>query len=208
VGTVVPWPYRSIAVVLLAVNLAVLPAAAEVEPVAPGLPDPHVWAKRNIALIRNAVEGHADPKSSEGVGVVLGFSLAYNPLLAREPYATEVLKIIERAINDPPANPEVHSLLSSSVEFLRRPETERVLRRAMRQLDGSEDGGKFPAVKAGREDSVTSDLLNLPPGEPFDSLILETIEEVDRVARQAGNCGRPRGVVSVPGATCIEAEAT
>jgi len=103
-------------------------------------PDPHVWAKRNVDLIREATTRAVDAKDSDDIESILDFSLSYNPLLATDPYAGQVLKLLEDLLARENLHPDVREALDSPIEALRRPREQRAprsrdQREAMEALD-------------------------------------------------------------------------
>src|SRR5215208_6742496 len=88
-------------------------------------PDPHLWAKRNVELIRQATTRNADPLESGGVSTTLGFSLQGNPLLTREPYAKQILKHADDALARDDLAPKVRKSLEATASTLRLPPEQR-----------------------------------------------------------------------------------
>ena len=81
-------------------------------------PDPHVWTTRNIELIRQATTRKAHPLASGGISTTLGFSLQSNPLLVRDPYAGEVLQILEAALAKPGGDAQIRQALEQAAQLL------------------------------------------------------------------------------------------
>ena len=89
------------ACVLVGVAMASRAAPAADTPVttpserAPSKLDADVWPRRNIELLRWAVD--QPDRGREGFpATVFGFSLQFNPLLMRDPYAAEVVTLVEK----------------------------------------------------------------------------------------------------------------
>lgn len=147
-------------------------------------PDPHLWTQRNLDLIRAGTARADEPKGSDAIGTALGFSLTFNPLLVRDPYAQEMLEIIETALADDQTHEEARAVMEEFVPFLRLPEDQRVLRQLSRHIE-AEDMDK-PLLRAGNELNVASDLGDVMGLEAYEPLTTRAIEQLNAAARAAG----------------------
>jgi len=164
------------------------PATAAATTQALARPDPHLWTRRNIDLLRAADASGKEPGGSGAMGNVLMFSLSFNPLIVREPYAREVRELVERALTDARTSERQCASLEDHLPFLRLPEGERILRQLSRHIQ-ADDIAK-PFIRAGNELNIASDLdevIGLPQYEPFAT---RAVEELDAAAREAGNWPR------------------
>jgi tetratricopeptide (TPR) repeat protein len=80
------------------------------------------WAQRNVELIRKELGRPADDKSVARL-TVLSFSIQFNPLLLRDPYAAEVAGLAEAYIPQAGENADV---IRRIVALFRKPLAERV----------------------------------------------------------------------------------
>src|SRR5436189_3735544 len=72
-------------------------------------PNPDLWARRNIDLIRQATTRKVDPLDDGGIESTLMFS-ADNLMLFRAPYAQELLKTLEPVATQPSIDPKVPTM--------------------------------------------------------------------------------------------------
>jgi tetratricopeptide (TPR) repeat protein len=101
----------------------------------------------------------------------------------REPYATQVRKIVEAALADPQTHDRTRASLQTVLAFLRLPEDQRVLRQLTRQMD-SEDLAK-PLIRAGNELNIASDLDGVIGRSQYEPFASRAVEEMDAAARAA-----------------------
>lgn len=151
----------------------------------PVRPDPHLWTKRHLQVLRELA---ADERANAHEGFAQGLMFCFlNPLIVRDPYAGELLGIIDAAGEKPGLSEFSRGILRPSAAYLRMPPRERMLRAALRQMRQEDKDVKKDAVRAGRETDVAQALSELPPGPFYAEVIEEGVERLDTVARAAGN---------------------
>jgi tetratricopeptide (TPR) repeat protein len=87
-------------------------------------PDPHLWARRNVDLLRESFTRVPADKDGDAVSL-LEFSVSYNPLLARDPYAGQVLNIIEAALAQNVVDRDAREEIEEVAKALHRPPEQR-----------------------------------------------------------------------------------
>ena len=120
----------------------------------------------------------------------LMMSVFANLMIVRDPYAAEVVKVIEPVLADPGVKGYERQRLAGYVKFFRKPEAERILRQLTQETeDDPEDRRSLdkPVIRAGSEYKLATDLRAAPAGEPYDSVVAAAVEQMDAVARKAGN---------------------
>jgi hypothetical protein len=104
-------------IVLLLGSSALVPCQSRADE---GRINGHHWAKRNIELIRQQLDRPVEGKSVAPL-TVLSFSIQFNPLLLRDPYATEVANSAEAYL---PRAGENAGVIRRIVALFRKPEAE------------------------------------------------------------------------------------
>ena len=114
---------RPVPILLLGLTSLIGVACAASPPaLTKGGTDGDIWARRNVEVLEHAVRDAPDGREAD-VSAFLGFSVGYNPLLLRDPYAGQVAKLIE----DYQERADERALwqLDRYIALLRRPEAER-----------------------------------------------------------------------------------
>lgn len=123
----------------------------------PSKPDADVWARRNIELLRWAVD--QPDRGRQGLpATVFGSSLHLNTLLMRDPYAAEVVKLVEKYQSTIGERAKGYARY---VALLRLPEAQRL---AQLPLDESGSADRMPdgSLRPPRPYNIASQILNLP----------------------------------------------
>jgi tetratricopeptide (TPR) repeat protein len=145
---------------------------------APGKIDADLWARRNIELLRWAV--HQPDRSVQSMpGTVVGFTLQFNPLLARDPYAAEVADLTEKF---QATAGERAKYLDKYIAALRRPEAERLKRLQPGQAPVEDEGADIQQARP-RVYNIGSDILNLR-GDARAEREPRLIERMESAARE------------------------
>jgi tetratricopeptide (TPR) repeat protein len=146
-------------------------------------PDGEVWARRNVDLLRSLAERAGQPKreGEDGMSLV-EFSLIFNRMLIREPYAGEIRKLAEAA-SAAETDPKRQQTWDQVARFLELPEPERHLRLAM---DNSIELDE-PLIDAGNEQTLTKGLRRLSRRATYEQYLADVVRQMDEAARQAGN---------------------
>lgn len=149
------------------------------------------WARRNIELIRQELNRPVEGKSVAPL-TVLSFSIQFNPVLLRDPYAAEVANIAEAYL---PRAGEKADVIRRIVALYRKPEAER--RRMGRDeiSEAIEPKQAHPDQKPGEEEgppnpgSIAEKFVRLPP-EGRAAREPAMIDAMEAAARSSGDWGR------------------
>jgi hypothetical protein len=87
-------------------------------------PDAHLWARRNVDLLRESFRHIPADKDGDAVSL-LEFSVSTNLLLSRDPYAGQVLNIIEPALAKNVFDRDDREEIEEVARSLRRPPEQR-----------------------------------------------------------------------------------
>lgn len=147
-------------------------------------PDPHLWTRRNLELLRAADTHNEELGASGAIDNVLMFSISFNLLFLRDPYAQEALTVIDAALADAAVSEATRRRLVATARFLRLPEDERILRQLTQQMKDKDLGR--PVVRAGNELNLASALAGVLGLEPYEPMATQAIEQMDAAARKAG----------------------
>jgi tetratricopeptide (TPR) repeat protein len=150
----------------------------------PAKVDADQWARRSVELLRWAVE-QPDQSNQSDASIVVGFSLQFNTLLMRDPYAAQVADLAEKYQAKVGAPAKGYDMY---IALLRRPEAERLKQLPVDASKAARDArageGTPPNVYR-----IGGDILNLPPAvraerEPV------LISQMEQAARQQQEWGR------------------
>jgi tetratricopeptide (TPR) repeat protein len=153
--------------------------------------DGDLWAKRNVELIRRELSRQTEDKSVDRP-TVLSFSIQFNPLLLRDPYAAEVAGLAEAYLARAGKNAD---FIRRVVALLRKPPAERTGMGRDEFADALEPKQSRPDQKPEEEEgppdpgSIAEKFLRLPIGgraarEPA------MIDAMEAAARSSGKWGR------------------